>query len=104
MARPSSPHVRHRPNPRISANELARYMVASQTGQIGIIRRARESGSAQRIRYSEARQELRGYLCDLGRTTRKLAAIRNRFEQMADDPALDSWARGEDFTLPPLAT
>jgi hypothetical protein len=68
-------------------------MVASQTGQIGIIRRARESGTAQRIRYSDARQELRGYLSDLGRTSRKLVTIRNRFEQMADDPVLDNWAR-----------
>jgi hypothetical protein len=30
QARPLSPHVRHRPNPRISAN--ARYMVVGQTG------------------------------------------------------------------------
>jgi len=73
-------------------------MVASQTGQIGIIRRARESATAQRIRYTNARQELRNYLCDPTRTSRSLGAIRNRFEQRADDASLDNWAR-EDARL-----
>jgi len=73
-------------------------MVAGQTGQIGIIRRARESNTAQRIRYSEVRQELRAHLCDLGRSGRGLAAIRSRFEQMADDASLDNWTR-EDARL-----
>jgi hypothetical protein len=98
MSGPPSPHVRRRLNPRISANDLARYMVASQTGQIGIIKRSRESGSAPRIRYSLARQELRGFLCDPARTSRHLVAIRNRFEQRADVTSLDSWAQ-EDARL-----
>jgi hypothetical protein len=73
-------------------------MVAGPTGQVGIIRRARESGSAQRIRYSVVRQELRAYLLDLGRSSAKLAAIHNRMAQRSENPALSNWER-EDARL-----
>lgn len=98
MARSPSPHARVHQLPRISANDLARYMVSSPTAQIGIIRRARESLVPPRARYSTARQELRAYLSDTGRASRQAIAIRNRFQQRADDPSLDAWTR-EDARL-----
>ncbi len=93
-----SEHARHRDAPRISANELARYMVAGMTGRIGIIRRARDAEPATTTRYAKVREDIRDYLCDRGRTQRHLAALHNKYTAMADDLALTGWAR-EDARL-----
>ena len=88
-----SDYARHRAGPRISANELARYMVAGETGRIGIIRRSREAEPAVTVRYAKVREDIRDYLCDSGRTSRHLAALHNKYVAMADDANLTSWAR-----------
>ena len=98
MARFSPIRGGRRENPRISANELARFMVAGDTGRIGIIRNARDYTTPSRIRYSGVRQEIKDYLCDMGRSDRSLNAMRLRFEQKAADPALGTWDR-EDARL-----
>jgi hypothetical protein len=81
--------------PRITANELARYMVSSDTAKIGIIRRARESTTPPRARYSEIRSALRTGLCDPVNERRILAAAKTKLEQKADDPASSSYARDD---------
>ena len=91
-------HVRHRAAPRITANELALYMVAGETGKLGIIKRAREAKTAATARYDKVREDIRTYLCDLGRTSRTLAVLQNKYAAMADDPSLTTWAR-EDARL-----
>ena len=98
MARIPSPHVRHRASPRISANDLARYMVAGETGKIGIIKRSRDSSAATVVRYAKVREDIRGYLCDLGRTRATLDALRNKYLAIAESPSLGNWER-EDARL-----
>lgn len=79
----------------MSANELARYMVATDTGKIGIIRRARESGTPVRTRYKDARTAIREALCAPANEKRIIAAARDALEQRADDPALSDFARDD---------
>ena len=98
MALSSDQHVRHRPAPRISANDLARYMVASETGKLGIIRRAREAVTPPIIRYVEVRRVGRAYLADLTRNTRLINSAISEMERRADDPGLTAFVR-EDARL-----
>lgn len=91
-------HARHHSSPRISANDLARYMVAGETGKLGIIRRARDAKTAVTARYDKVREDIRAYLCDHGRTRRTLATLQNKYQAMADDPSLTAWTR-EDARL-----
>lgn len=49
------------PNPpRISANDLALYMVSSTTAQIGIVKRAKAPITPPIIRYKDARPAVKG--------------------------------------------
>jgi hypothetical protein len=98
MSASASQHVRHRPTPQITANDLARYMVASETGKIGIIRRSREAATAVVVRYSDARQIARAHLADPTRNARLLSAAIQNFEQRSEDAALTPFAR-EDARL-----
>lgn len=73
-------------------------MVAGDTGRIGIIRRAREAKTSATARYDKVREDIRAYFCDMGRTSRTLATLQNKYAAMANDPSLASWAR-EDARL-----
>lgn len=73
-------------------------MVAGETGKLGIIQRSRDAKSAATARYSEVRDAIKGYLCDLGRTDRTLAIMQNSFAQKASDTSLSNWSR-EDARL-----
>lgn len=73
-------------------------MVAGETGKIGIIKRSREAKTPTTTRYTKVREDIRDYLCDLGRTRNTMNALRNKYEAMADDPSLGNWAR-EDARL-----
>lgn len=73
-------------------------MVSGSTGKLGIIRQAREVNTAITVRYSKVRDEIKNFLCNQARTRRNLDAARNRFEAMANDPALSTWTR-EDARL-----
>lgn len=79
--------------PRISANELARFMLAKDPGKLGIIRRARQKRSAGSIRYSDARSVIRNALRDPVNEARKLHEARERFEQRAADASLKPFTR-----------
>jgi hypothetical protein len=86
-------HTRYHAEPRISANELARFMVAGDVGRKGIIRRAREVSTAVAVRYTEARSVLRAALCDLVNEKKIVHAARDAFEQKSEDSSLSTWTR-----------
>jgi hypothetical protein len=86
-------NTRIRETPRISANDLARYMVAGDVGRRGIIRRSREVSTAVVVRYSDARTGLQSALCDLVNERRILAATRNMLDQKANDMTNSAFAR-----------
>lgn len=73
-------------------------MESSDTARMGIIRRARESTTPLRTRYSDVRQSLRGFLTDQRRRQGTLLAARQMFEQRSDDPSLSDFQR-EDARL-----
>lgn len=95
MARAPAEHVRTRPNPRISANDLARYMVASETGKIGIIRASRDSVTAPRTRYSVARDATKAFLIDPNRSSDPIDSALELLEQRAADPAESAFRRSD---------
>lgn len=88
-------NTRRHETPRITANELARYMVATETGRIGIIRRARESGTAARIRYTDVKEALKAGMVDLVNERRIIGAATTRFEQLVEDPSTSAYYRDD---------
>ena len=95
MARIPSDIVRTRENPRITANELARFMIAGNVGQKGIIRKAKEIGTAAAIRYSDARNVLRNAFCDTTNERRIISDGLNNFDQRSSDTSLSEWTRND---------
>jgi hypothetical protein len=73
-------------------------MVASATGQMGIIRRAREAVTPPVIRYSDVRRAARVFLTDMARNNRVVVAAIEDFRQRSEDPSLTNFAR-EDARL-----
>ena len=85
--------VRHRSEPRISANDLAKYMVTIGLGRIGIIRRARDSIVPPRARYSSLRSALKAYLTDPVRCRSVLDTLGTNLEQRMSDSSLSNFTR-----------
>jgi hypothetical protein len=77
---------REQKTPKISANELARFMVATDTGREGIIRNARWQGTVRVARYRGARDGLARFLCDRGRSWQIIADARRGFDAILNDP------------------
>jgi len=75
--------------PRLSVNELAHYMIASDTGRIGILRRAKTSppNSAAAIRYTDARRAICAFLADPTRNVSHLTNADLMLSQRAGDPS-----------------
>ncbi|MFD3191288.1 hypothetical protein ACFMPD_13555 [Sedimentitalea sp. HM32M-2] len=73
--------------PRISANDLALYMVSSDTARMGIIRRAAEPQTFVTTRYKDVRAPIRAFLSDMARCGNPLIEAASMFEQRADDPS-----------------
>jgi hypothetical protein len=117
-------HYKEQKTPRISANELARFMVATDLGREGIIRNARWQGTVRVARYHTARKAMCEFLTDkthshriLGDANRKLETVLNdatlsafkHEDARASIVALDSFQRGWnalglaglDFSVPP---
>ena len=86
MARP--PVVRA--TPRISVNDLALYMVSSDTARIGIIRRAKHPPTSPIIRYRDVRGPVCSFLTDSTRSLNHLLDAITTFEQRATDPAVST--------------
>jgi len=49
---------------KLSANQLAKYMVSSETGKLGIIAEAKSDNTAMVIRYKDAREAIKVFLTD----------------------------------------
>jgi hypothetical protein len=92
MARPP---IRERARPRISVNELALFMVSSDTARIGIIRRAKNPQAPPIIRYRDARPPICAYLADANRRVNPLVAAEEMLQQRAEDP-IESSLRQDD--------
>lgn len=73
--------------PRISVNELAHFMIASETARHGIVRRAREPKDYVVTRYRDVRAPLCVYLVDPGHKPAVLNQAENMFIQRIADPA-----------------
>jgi hypothetical protein len=81
--------------PRISANDLALYMVSSATTQLSIIRRAADPQTFVTTRYKDVRELLRTFLADPARNVNRLHAAELTFTNRAEDPA-ESALRQDD--------
>ena len=87
------PNTRIRREPGISANELARYLVAGDHAREGIIRRAKEIATAPVIRYRDLRNGLANYLGNTARPSHALGSLDTLLQQKADDQSLTPFAR-----------
>jgi hypothetical protein len=84
-----------RESPRISANDLALFMVSSDTARMGIIRRAKAPQTPPIIRYKDARRPICAFLTDDRRDLNPLVVAEQMFARRADDPA-ESALRQDD--------
>lgn len=73
--------------PRVSVNELAHFMVASETARHGIVRRAREPKHFVVTRYRDVRTTLCSYLTDPNHNTGILDQAETMFVHRTKDPA-----------------
>lgn len=73
--------------PRISVNDLALFMVSSDTARLGIIKRAKHPQTAPVIRYKDARPALCAYLSDPLLSVNPLVAAEELFNQRLMDPS-----------------
>lgn len=92
MARP---HTRIRVEPRLSANDLAKFMVSSETARVGILRRAKEVSTAVVIRYSDVRSVLRTAVASPARAREIIDTARDLFLMRSTDMALSAFARDD---------
>ncbi len=77
MASPDTPKYRLNPSPRISANQLAEYTLASPSRRQSILRNAKFAPTFLVIRYSEARKAICNFLADDSRPIAKLLETEN---------------------------
>ena len=88
-----------RKSPRISANNLARYMVVSETAKLSsIIRRARDPKAYITSRYGDARNAITGFLADRRRSLSRLATAEQAMNQRLADPSTRA-KKKEDASL-----
>jgi hypothetical protein len=84
------------PNPpRISANDLAQFMVSSATAQLGIVKRAKTPIIPPIIRYKDARPAITGYLTDPAKKLNPLVAAEQMFQHRVADMS-ESTLRRDD--------
>lgn len=93
MATLQNVDFRHRSEPRISANDLAKYMVTPDPGRLGIIRRSRDSATPPRIRYAELKSGLVTFLADIRRPEAALGRLRLTLESRRDTPRSTTFIR-----------
>src|SRR5260370_13919325 len=79
-----------RAEPRISVNDLALYMVSSDTARIGIIRRAKNPQTPPIIRYRDVRGPIVAFLSDMRRDVNPLVSSEEMFRQRMSDNAESS--------------
>lgn len=91
-----------RATPQISANDLALYMVSSETGKLSIIRRHKYPSKHALLPYQDAKRWLSGFMADDLRDRVKLATAIEHFEQIAADSSY-STSKREDAKRSKLA-
>jgi hypothetical protein len=79
-----------RVDPQISVNDLALYMLSSDTARVGIIKRAKYPQKPPIIRYRDARGPICAYLADPNHRVNPLIDAEAMFEQRAKDPAVSA--------------
>lgn len=84
-----------RADPQISANDLALFMVSSDTARASIVRRSKHPKKPPIIRYRDARGPIRAYLADGNRRVNPLVSTEETLLQRASDPA-ESALRQDD--------
>ncbi len=90
MARPPS---RERERPRISTNDLALYMVSSETTKTTIIRRSKYPQTPAIIRYRDVRASINSFLTDPLRDIKHIVAAEEMFTQRVADTSLSAFVR-----------
>ncbi len=80
--------IAERRTPRISVNDLALYMVSSDTARVGIIRRAKNPSVPPIIRYRDVRPVVCAFLADSTRNVNLLVVAEETFNQRAEDSAV----------------
>jgi hypothetical protein len=80
---------------KLSANQLAKYMVSSETGKLGIIAEAKSDNTAMAIRYKDAREAIKVFLTDPKRDKNVIYAALGKFEQAVTDPSLSNFVRSD---------
>ena len=73
--------------PRITANDLAHFMVSSDTARLSIIRRAKFPQTPPIIRYKDVRPPVCAYLADDARRVNPLVSAEQLFTQRLSDPS-----------------
>jgi hypothetical protein len=81
--------------PRISANELALFMVSSTTAQLWIVKRAKYPIAPPIIRYKDARPAITAHLTDPARNLNHLFVAEQMFNQRVADMAESSLRRDD---------
>lgn len=77
-------------SPRISANDLALFMVSSTTAQLGIVKRSKAPQLPPIIRYRDARPPIVAYLTDPLRKVNPLTTAEQALQQRVADPSESS--------------
>jgi hypothetical protein len=81
--------------PRISANDLALFMVSSTTAQLGIVKRAKSPIVPPIIRYKDARPAITAYLTDPARKLNPLVVADQMFQHRVADMSESSLRRDD---------
>lgn len=71
-------------------NDLAQYMVSSDTARVGILRRAKTPNIPPIIRYKDVRPVVNAFLSDNQRSVNLLVEAEEHFNQRADDPSISA--------------
>ncbi len=85
MANLAKPKYRVNPSPRISANQLAEYVLASPTRRQSILRNAKYSPTFLVIRYAAAKEAICKYLADDARPAATLINAENEQLQISQN-------------------
>jgi len=88
-----TPRYRLRPNPQVSANQMAEYLFATPTRRKSIIREARFPKTATVALYDHAREGLVKFLADDTRSLRHLAAVADAMEKRHDRAGASEWTK-----------
>ena len=79
----------------MSVNDLALFMVSSETARIGIIRRSKFPQTPPIIRYRDARAAVCAYLTDATRSVNHLMVAEQMLRQRIDDPSTSPLMRDD---------